>query len=140
MDLCTEGFACAARVDHPGIKGKLDLAAYVRIPHLVVTLGDDAGPTWIDQALAKLGTKRRIAVRIRYFMAAPLVISQSDLLLAGPSMLIHYFARIVPLQVLVPPIDLRTYPEEAYWHEGFEDDPAHAWLRNLVKTTSHRSE
>jgi len=136
-DLCTEGFLCAARKEHPVIRGKLDLRRYVETPHLVITLGDDATPTWIDQGLAKLGKQRRIAVRVRYFMAAPLVISQSDLLLTGPSMLIHYFARLVPLQVLAPPLDLPTYPEEAYWHERFDDDPAHMWLRQLVKKTAH---
>jgi DNA-binding transcriptional LysR family regulator len=136
MDLCTEGFACAARKGHPSIRGKLDLRAYVETPHLVITLGDDTAPTWIDQALAKLGKQRRVAVRVRYFMAAPLVISQSDLLLTGPSMLIRYFARLVPLQVLAPPVDLPTYPEEAYWHQRFDDDPAHTWLRQLVQKTA----
>jgi DNA-binding transcriptional LysR family regulator len=136
MDLCTEGFACAARSGHPNIDGALDLDAYVKTPHLLITLGDDAGPTWIDQALAKLGKKRQVAARVRYFMAAPLIVARSDLLLTGPSMLIRYFAELVPLQVLRPPIDLPTYPEEAYWHERFDEDPAHAWLRNLVKKTA----
>jgi DNA-binding transcriptional LysR family regulator len=137
MDLCTEGFECAARKGHPLIRGKLDLRAYVETPHLVITLGDDTAPTWVDQALAKLGKQRRVALRVRYFMAAPLVIARSDLLLTGPSMLIRYFASLVPLQVLTPPLDLPTYPEEAYWHERFDDDPAHAWLRQLVKKTAH---
>jgi DNA-binding transcriptional LysR family regulator len=136
MDLCTEGFACAARKGHPRIDGKLDLDLYVETPHLVIALGDDRGPTWIDEALAKLGTRRRVTARVRYFMSAPLVIARSDLLMTGPSMLIRYFAELVPLQVLEPPIDLPTYPEEAYWHERFDDDPAHAWLRQLVKTTA----
>jgi DNA-binding transcriptional LysR family regulator len=135
-DLCTEGFACAARQGHPFIDGSLDLRTYVKTPHLVITLGDDDGPTWVDQALAKLGQKRRVAVRTRYFMSAPLVIARSDLLLTGPSMLIGYFARLVPIQVLRPPIELPTYPEEAYWHERFDDDPAHRWLRTLVKTSA----
>jgi len=136
MDLCTEGFACAVRKGHPAIVGKLDLESYVETPHLVITLGDDATPTWIDQALAKLGKRRKVALKVRYFMAAPLLIAKSDLLLTGPSMLIRYFARLVPLQVLAPPIELPTYPEEAYWHERFDDDPAHAWLRSLVKKTA----
>lgn len=136
MDLCTEGFACAARKGHPSVDGVLSLEAYVRIPHLLITLGDDAGPTWIDQALAKLGEQRRVAARVRYFMTAPLVIARSDLLLTGPSMLIRYFAEIVPLQVLMPPIELPTYPEEAYWHQRFDDDPAHSWLRRLLGSTA----
>ncbi len=138
MDLCTEGFACAVRKDHPSIRGELDLAAYTQTPHLVISLGDDSRPTWIDEALAKLGLERRVAVRVRYFMAAPLVIARSDLLLTGPSMLIRYFAELVPLQVLVPPIQLPTYPEEAYWHERFDNDPAHAWLRVLLQQTARK--
>jgi len=136
MDLFTEGFGCAARKGHPTIDGKLDLRRYVETAHLLITLGDDAGPTWIDQALAKLGKERRVGARVRSFVAAPLVIAHSDLLLTGPSMLIRYFAEIVPLQVLAPPIDLPTFPEEAYWHERFEEDPAHAWLRGLLATTT----
>jgi DNA-binding transcriptional LysR family regulator len=135
-DLCTEGFACTARRGHPRIDGALDLATYVEVPHLLITLGDDSGLTWIDQALAKLGKQRRIAARVRYFMSAPLVIARSDLLLTGPSMLIRYFAELVPLQILVPPIDLPTYPEQAYWHERFDRDEGHAWLRGLVKKTA----
>ena len=135
MDLLTEGFACAARKGHPSIDGALDLDSYVQTPHLLITLGDDTGPTWIDQALTKLGRRRQVAARVRYFMAAPLIVARSDLLLTGPSMLIRYFAELVPLQVLRPPIDLPTFPEEAYWHQRFDVDPAHAWLRNLVKKT-----
>jgi DNA-binding transcriptional LysR family regulator len=136
MDLFTEGFACAARKGHPTIDGKLDLRRYVETAHLLITLGDDAGPTWIDQALAKLGKERCVGARVRSLVAAPLVIARSDLLLTGPSMLIRYFAEVVPLQVLPPPIDLPTFPEEAYWHERFDEDPAHAWLRGLLATTA----
>ena len=69
-------------------------------------------------------------------MTAPLVIARTDLLLTGPSMLVRYFAELVPIQVLPPPIALPTYPEEAYWHERFDEDPGHAWLRALVKVTA----
>jgi len=136
MDLCTEGFACAARKGHPAIDGALDLETYVTTPHLLITLGDDSGPTWVDQALAKLKKKRHVAVRVRYFMSAPLVVARSNLLLTGPSMLVRYFAELLPLQVLPPPIELPTYPEEAYWHERFDEDPPHVWLRNQVKKTA----
>jgi DNA-binding transcriptional LysR family regulator len=136
MDVLTEGFACAARKGHPRIDGALDLDSYVQTPHLLITLGDDNGPTWVDQALTKLGRKRHVAARVRYFMAAPLIVARSDLLLTGPSMLIRYFADLVPLQVLRPPIDLPTYPEEAYWHQRFDEDPAHTWLRNFVMKTT----
>jgi DNA-binding transcriptional LysR family regulator len=136
MDLFTDGFACAVRKGHPSIRGALDIDTYVNIPHLLITLGDDSGPTWIDQALAKLKKKRHVAARVRYFMSAPLIVARSDLLLTAPRTLVRYFAELVPLEILEPPIELPTYPEEAYWHERFDKDPAHTWLRTLLKKTA----
>jgi DNA-binding transcriptional LysR family regulator len=137
LELCTEKFACAVRQGHPELGKGLSLELYTRIPHLVITLGDDERPTWIDEALAKKGRSRRIALRTRYFMAAPLIIAESDLLLTAPAMLIDYFAKLVPLAVLEPPLVLPSYPEEAYWHERYDGDPAHRFLRDvLVRVTS----
>jgi hypothetical protein len=47
-------------------------------------------------------------------------------------MLLDYFARLVPLKIMPPPIRLPTYPEEAYWHERYDADPAHRWLREAI--------
>ncbi|HEY3496135.1 MAG TPA: LysR family transcriptional regulator [Polyangiaceae bacterium] len=137
VELCTEKFACAVRRDHPEVGDRLSLAQYTRIPHLVVSLGDDERPTWIDEALAKKGRARRVALQTRYFMAAPLIVSKTDLLVTAPSMLVKYFSELVPLRVFDPPLKLPTYPEELYWHERYDSDPAHRWLRELlVRVTS----
>jgi DNA-binding transcriptional LysR family regulator len=138
LELCTEKFACAVRKGHPEVKGRLALEQYTRIPHLVITLGDDDGPTWIDEALAKSGRERQVALRTRYFMAAPLIIAKSNLLFTGPSMLVDYFAKLVPLSVFEPPLALPSYPEEAYWHERYDTDPAHRWLRDLLVRVTAR--
>lgn len=135
MDLCTEGFLCAVRAGHPALRRAtaLDLDAYARIPHLMITLGDDDRPTWIDEELARLGRSRQVGLRVRYFMSAPLVVANTDLLMTGPAMLLRYFAGLVPLRLFAPPIALPTYPEEMYWHQRFDHDPAHRWLRERLR-------
>ena len=65
-------------------------------------------------------------------LSAPLIIAESDLFLTAPSMLIDYFAKLVPLRAFEPPIPLPSYPEEAYWHERYDSDPAHRFLRELL--------
>jgi DNA-binding transcriptional LysR family regulator len=132
LELCTEGFACAVRKGHPDVAGRLPLDLYARLPHLVITLGDDERPTWIDEALARKGRSRHVALRTRYFMAAPLIVAATDLVLTAPAMLIGYFAKLVPLTVLAPPLPLPSYPEEAYWHERYDSDPGHQWLRGIL--------
>jgi DNA-binding transcriptional LysR family regulator len=131
-ELFTETFACAVRRDHPEITSSLSLEQYVRTPHLVISLGDDERPTWIDEALARVSRSRHVAAKVRYFMAAPLVVSQTELLMTGPATLIDYFSKLVPLSVFEPPVRLPSYPEEMYWHERHDSDPAHRWLRGLI--------
>jgi DNA-binding transcriptional LysR family regulator len=131
--LATEGFSCAVRKKHPRLTRGLTLDVYTELSHLVITLGDDSRPTWIDEALERLGRTRKVALKIRYFSAAPLIVAGSDLVMTGPRRLIEYFARLVPLATYAPPLKLPTYPEEAYWHERFDADPAHRWLRDLVE-------
>jgi DNA-binding transcriptional LysR family regulator len=128
-DLCTEGFSCAVRRGHPAIRGRISLEQYVAAEHVVITLGDDNSPTWADEALTRLGHQRRVVLRVRYFGVVPLVVARTDLVVTAPSMLLRYFADLVPLQLLAPPIALPTYPEEMYWHERFDGDPAHRWFR-----------
>jgi len=114
-----------------------DLAGITDGPVLAELEADDTKGMYKEsRELAKLGKERRVGARVRSFVAAPLVIARSDLLLTGPSMLIRYFAEVVPLQVLAPPVELPTYPEEAYWHERFDADPAHTWFRKLLKKTA----
>jgi DNA-binding transcriptional LysR family regulator len=138
LELCTEGFACAVRKGHPDVPGRLSLDLYARLPHLVITLGDDERPTWIDEALAKKDLSRHIALRTRYFMAAPLIVAKSDLVLTAPAMLIDYFAKLVSLSVFTPPVRLPTYPEEAYWHERYDSDPGHQWLRGILSLVTSK--
>lgn len=132
-DLCTEGFLCAVRKGHPFIRRSLSVEEYARAEHAMITLGDDNRPTWADEQLAKLGKQRKVVLRIRYFMSAPLVVARTDLLITAPAMLVRYFAELAPLQILEPPIELPTYPEEMYWHDRFDADPAHRWLREHLQ-------
>ena len=66
-------------------------------------------------------------------MTAPLVVARSDLLMTGPSMLIRYFAELVPLQVL------RAADRAAHLSGGgllaraLRRGPGAPWLRDLVE-------
>jgi len=56
--------------------------------------------------------------------------------MTGPRMLVRHFAERAPLAVFDPPTELPTYPVAAYWHERFDDDPAHRWLRAKVRAAT----
>jgi DNA-binding transcriptional LysR family regulator len=133
-ELYTERFVCVVRKGHPAFRRrkKLDLETFAKLSHILVTITDERTPTWIDEALAARGSKRHVALRTRYFMAAPLLVAESDLLLTCPEQLARYFAERVPLAIFEPPLELPPYREYLAWHPRFDADPANVWLRQLL--------
>ncbi|NOK16224.1 LysR family transcriptional regulator [Corallococcus carmarthensis] len=130
--LFTEDFVCVVRKDHPTVRRTLDLDTYLKLSHVLISpRGDGVGA--VDVALEKRGLPpRRIAVRVPYFLIAPLVVSRSDHILTAPRRLIATFSEAYALQVFTPPLPVRPFDIFQVWHDRFDADPAHQWLRGLV--------
>jgi DNA-binding transcriptional LysR family regulator len=132
-NLYEEEFVCVVRNDHPAVGESLDLETYAALPHLLITITEDRSPSWIDEELARHGLSRRVAMRTRYFMSAPLLIARSDLLLTCPRQLARYFAQTANLRIFEPPLALPSYFEQIAWHARFDADPASLWLRSTLR-------
>ncbi|MBN8228200.1 LysR family transcriptional regulator [Corallococcus macrosporus] len=131
--LLTEDFVCVVRRDHPTVRRTLDLDTYLKLSHILISpRGDGFGA--VDAVLAKRGLPpRRIALRVPYFLIAPLAVSRSDYVLTAPRRLIAAFSDAYALQVFPPPIPVPSFDIIQVWHERFDGDPAHQWLRGLVQ-------
>ena len=97
--------------------------------HALITVRDDRSPGAVDEALGRLGLTRRIALRVPNFLAAPLIVAETDLILTLPRRLAHWLAGRADVQVVEPPLELGTFSITQLWHERRHDDPEHAWLR-----------
>jgi DNA-binding transcriptional LysR family regulator len=86
----------------------------------------------VDGALADLGLRRRVVLAIPHFLAAPIVISRSDLILTLPERIARTFAEMLPIRIVDPPLAVEGFAVSQYWHERQAQDPAHAWFRALV--------
>jgi DNA-binding transcriptional LysR family regulator len=129
--LFTDGFVCLVRREHPVVRRRLTLRQYVQLPHVLISpTGTGSSP--VDEQLAAQGLRRRIALRIRYFLAAPMVVATSDLVLTAPRRLGEVFARHFDLQLHEPPVDLQPFTVVQVWHQRFDADPGHRWLRERV--------
>lgn len=133
--LYPSSFAVLACQHNPEIGDRLDLETYCRLPHALVAVRD-RGPGLVDSVLEQRGRSRRIVVRVPYFLAAPTVITGSLRLLTAPRDAAEYFVRHHGLRLLAPPVPLPRGHVSMVWHERFEHDPAHRWLRGrLVEVT-----
>jgi len=129
--IAEDRFACVVRRDHPGVGDELDLDTFLRLPHALIS-PQGGGRSVVDAVLEPMGLERRIALRIGYFLAAPLVVARSDLVLTAPRTLCERLVELAPLRLLEPPLELPGFHTRMVWHERLDADPVHRWFRERV--------
>jgi len=88
----------------------------------------------VDDALARLGLRRNVAVAVPHAMVAPHVVASSDLLLTVAERIAGLLAPLLGLVVLPPPpeLGLTGFRMSVLWHERTHDDPARRWVRDVI--------
>ncbi|MEV6757221.1 LysR substrate-binding domain-containing protein [Streptomyces sp. NPDC051214] len=123
----------AMRADHPCAAG-FDLAAYASQPHVVVSRrGRLTAP--IDDVLAAEGLERRVVAAVATVATALQIAAHGDALVTCTAVLgrplIEAFGLLArPLPVASPAATIHCN-----WHQRFDSDPAHAWLREQVRAS-----
>ncbi|GLT15636.1 LysR family transcriptional regulator [Vibrio algivorus] len=120
------------RKNHPLANQPLTLDAYCNSAHALISMGGDRAGA-IDLALAKIGRKRNVVLRMPHFTAAPYAIEQSDLLLTLPGCLARKMAEHLQVIVMDTPIETATYQYHMVWHARQHNNLAHRWLRTEVQ-------
>lgn len=120
------------RKGHPLASQPLTLDDYCNSAHALISMGGDRAGA-IDLALAKIGRKRNVVLRMPHFTAAPYAIEQSDLLLTLPGCLAHKMAEHLDVVVVEAPLDTPTYQYHMVWHARQHNNLAHRWLRTEVQ-------
>lgn len=132
--LYRERLVCLVRKKHPLVKkGRIDLPTWTTMRHLFIAPDGTPGGI-VDETLAQLGKRRRVAVAVPTFLLGPHIVASSDLVLTVAARVAEAFAEILPVQVVAPPVKLPEYELRMYWHERHHRDPAQQWFREVVRS------
>jgi DNA-binding transcriptional LysR family regulator len=124
-----ERYCCIARRGHPAARGRLTLEKYLQLDHIVMTPFITG---LIDERLAALGKRRKIALAIPQFLLIPQLVSRSDFVATMGERVARYFAQRMKIQMLALPLDLGEVPITLAWHPRHHAEPPHQWLRGLI--------
>lgn len=129
--LFQDHFIGVVRAGHP-LAGAVTPERFAAFPHISVSRrGRFSGP--IDTALAALGLTRMVTVAVANFADALAIARTSDHVAAVPTRL------TLPARAGMAGFDLpvQTAPLaiSQAWHPRFDADPAHRWLRAIVRET-----
>jgi DNA-binding transcriptional LysR family regulator len=131
--LFEEKFICVVRKGHPLATKKLTVARFAAASHALISpRGKEGG--LVDDALAQLGMKRRVAVAVPHFLVAPYLVAASDLILTLADRIARVLAGPLGLVVLAPPAELglKGFAISAVWHERTHGDATQRWVREVI--------
>lgn len=134
--LFQDRFVAVVRPGHPLCDGPLTAARYAAARHVLVSRrGQEHGP--IDEALAALKLERAIATLVPGFATALALVRGSDLVATVPAL--HCTSLHADLVTLPLPFPLPGITLALLWHPRLDADPAHRWLRTLIRETCARA-
>lgn len=129
--LFSEPIVCLMRAGHPASRVEWNVETWLRHPHLDLAAHTRNAGEMIDRRLADNGLQRQVGMTLSSYLAAPAVVAGSDLFANLPrSIALHGMNERLAMRELpltLPPIQIGLY-----WHERYQDDAGHAWLRQYV--------
>lgn len=133
--LFVEDYVCVLANDHPALERPLTLEAYLRYPHVGVTILSGR-QVLLDARLDRLGVQRDARVKVPYFAAAIAAVSQTDLIATVPKRIALPEAEAGHVSIVPAPPEIEPIRYLMAWHPRLTDDPAHTWLRSIVKESA----
>jgi DNA-binding transcriptional LysR family regulator len=128
--LFNEEWMTAQRRGHPRGTGPLTMDEFCAADHLLISAEGAEFKGMVDDALGRLGRKRRVSVSIQSYALAPLILANSDCLCTLPRRFLRRFEGA--LDLFAPPLDLSKFHLQVLWHPRMQDDAPHRWLREQV--------
>jgi DNA-binding transcriptional LysR family regulator len=138
----SDDFSCLVSHNNP-IRKQFNLTAYLQASHIWVSktgmgigVGVDPGADgrlgWVDDALARLGEKRRIRVFTRHYQSAMKLAEMRDLIVTLPSRAAKLARDNPDVLILRPPFEIPEFKLKMAWSPLLQHNPAHQWLRALI--------
>jgi len=137
--LLTDRQVCLMRKGHPLSQSGMSLESYAGASHALLSITGKGGGR-IDTVLKERGLERTISLRVTQFLTISAAIAPTDLIITVPALLAdQVMTRDLTLMELPSELQTPSFTVSQIWHERFTADPAHQWLRRLVKAAAQNS-
>jgi DNA-binding transcriptional LysR family regulator len=131
--LFEERYVCVMREGHPDARaGALSLDRFCALDHALVSYDGGSFRGVTDDALARLGRARRVALSVTSFLVLPRILERSDLIAVVPYRLVRPGDGLV---IVDAPVEVPGFTKTAAWHERTHRSPGHRWVRELLFET-----
>jgi DNA-binding transcriptional LysR family regulator len=120
--------------DHPCARGRMTAKRLAAADHLTVSRRGRLYDR-LDDELARAGLERRVVAAAPTSTAALHIVRQTDLVVAVPERVCQPMISELGLRTRPMPVDLPPVSIIHAWHQRYDGDRAHSWLRSQVQAT-----
>ena len=132
--LFQDHFVVIGREDHPGLVGGLGILNYQRLGHVAVSWGSGRRSSPLVQKLTAATISRNVRMTVPNLPSMLRVVADSDLLGSTWRRVAVRSAReVVGLRIHPMPFEMPPVPIYMVWHDSFDNDAGHAWLRDVLR-------
>lgn len=131
-------YALMVRKQHPLValyksKGCLTSDEILKFPRVAISVNRHTENSEYELSPIASIEEQRTQFSLPYFLAAPMLLSETDCTLQMPSVSAHFLARTHNL-VVIPTKGLgdRHFKARLVWHRSRTADPGHQWLRSMI--------
>lgn len=130
--LLEDEIVCLMAADHPLVSRGMTLEDYIRIPHVVPVPYSITQRGVIDTVLASMRIQRHECIEAQSFMLSPYLLPGTDLVYTTTRYFAQYYAGLLPLAIVKPPIDFPPMRFYQLWHARNHHSASHRWLRHML--------
>jgi LysR family nod box-dependent transcriptional activator len=130
--LFADRWLCCVWAGNTVVGDEMTMDAYLRLGHLVYSMGRGQPASIVDQHLERSRVPRRIEFTVESFLLAPFLLEGTDLVTVVPERAVPHLRRTAAIRVLEPPVPLPAITEMLWWHPRHTANPAHSWIRGRI--------
>jgi DNA-binding transcriptional LysR family regulator len=137
-DLYRDEWVCVVAADHPAVAEGLTVEHLETLPWVVTFHGPTAA-TPAERQMRMRGIEPRVRIVTEQFLTVPSLIAGSDRIALLQRRLFELLPLNMGIRALPPPVEVGPLLEAMWWHPVYDDDPEHAYLRDLVVRAAERA-
>ena len=130
-DLYRDEWVCLVSSDNADVEEELTVDHLRALPWVVTFHGPTAA-TPAARQMRMRGIELNVAIVTENFLTVPGLVAGSGRI----ALLQRRLAELLPpdlgIRALAPPVEVGQLVEAMWWHPAFDDDPEHAYLRDVV--------
>ncbi len=131
--LFEDPYVIIARPQNTIVSAETTLPQFEQLEQVAFMPERDQGPSPLSQRLERHGVKRRVKYAVPSLVSVAAVVAASDLIGVMPVRVARGLQRTFDLATYSCPFELPPMPIYMVWHENFDNDEGHIWMRGVLR-------